>query len=199
MAIVWGVALVSFGSFFEWQDKNKITADIESQIGLLDMAVKSGELSDYTLSFTGDTLGYIIEKNRHGKSATNLLTMTYNFDGNTGMLRRASWGTPWTIDLYAENKLQKTYLTLDQTLNFSLPEGTTRTLYSFKTRIDGVPTNQFAISFFSPRNASVDQIRLKNTIPAIGIVRKNELGTLLAGTWTLLFEQASKEFQIELK
>lgn len=56
MAVVGGVAIVSFGHFFEGQEKNRIEASLESTITKLDLEIQDGLASDYTLTLSGDTL-----------------------------------------------------------------------------------------------------------------------------------------------
>lgn len=56
MAVVGGVAIVSFGHFFEGQEKNRIETSLESTIKKLDLEIQDGLTSDYTLTLSGNTL-----------------------------------------------------------------------------------------------------------------------------------------------
>lgn len=144
---------------------------------MLDLEVENGKTSDYTLTLSGGNIGYIIEKNAYKKPADLLTDFSYDFTSNNGTLVRLPSVKPWTIELYAENKLQKTYITNDSTQKISLPNLTSRhESYMLRSRIDGESTNYYVINFFSPQEKNgVDPIMLAKIVPSSPFVRTNIL------------------------
>ena len=189
--------MVSFGSFFEGQEKSRVASDLDKTAAILENEISIGKISDYTMTFSGGTIGYITEKNTLGKDAEHTITMTYDFDTNIGSLSRSVATKPWTIDLAVENKLYKTYLTNDAMQAFSLPDSKMgHDSFTIKSRVNGENTNAYIISFFSARKTTGEPVKLVTTSPT-PYIRSNRLGTLTASGGTLTFEQASKRFDID--
>jgi hypothetical protein len=94
-----------------------------------------------------------VGKNNYKKSTDLLVKFDYDFDTNSGTLTRTTNTKPWTINLYSENKLKKTFLTNDLTQKIAFPDTNTKQeSYTIKSRIDRQNTNYFVIQFFSPRD-----------------------------------------------